>query len=103
MGEQLGFAFTRHRAIGEVGSLERFLIIFHALRLLWVMLVDVMTYSHLFFFSSFMLFRSALPVSMVQLLRGRLHIVSCTLNTESLIFLIDRVYRWFYIFLEYTF
>ena len=43
------FALTRHGAIGEVGSLERCLIIFHALRLLWVMLVDVMTSSLLFF------------------------------------------------------
>ena len=44
------FALTRHGAIGEVGSLERFLIFFNALRLLWVMLGDVMTSSHLFFF-----------------------------------------------------
>ena len=50
-----------------VGSLERCLIIFHVLRLLWVRLVDVMISSHLFFFYSFMLFISALPVSMVPL------------------------------------
>ena len=36
------------------GSLETCLIIFHALRLLWVILVDVMASSDLFFFSSFM-------------------------------------------------
>ena len=60
--------------------MERCLIIFHALRLLWVMLVDVP--SHLFFFASFMLFISALPVSM-HCQKGRLHIVSCTLHTGS--------------------
>ena len=77
------------------GHWKYFLIIFHALRLLWVMLVDVMTSSHLF--SSFMLFISALPVSM----KGRLHIVSYTL-TGSLNLLIDRVCSLFYILLEYT-
>ena len=55
-----------------MGSLEICLIIFHALRLLWVMLVDIMTSSHLFFFSSFMLFISALPVSMIPLSKGSL-------------------------------
>ena len=45
-------------------------IIIHALRLLWVMLIDVITSSHLF--SYFMLFISAFSVSMVPLSKGSL-------------------------------
>ena len=44
---------TRNGGLGEVGSLDSFLIVCHALRLLWVRSIDVMTSSHLFFFSSF--------------------------------------------------
>ena len=41
---------TRHGVFGEVGSLDSFSIVCHALRLLWVRSIDVMTSSHLFFF-----------------------------------------------------
>ena len=46
---------TRHGGVDEAGSLEIFMIVFHVLRLLGVMLVGVMISSH-FFFSSIMLF-----------------------------------------------
>ena len=46
-----------------LGSLERFLIVFHALRLLCVRSVDVMMSSHLF--SSVILSTSLVPASMV--------------------------------------
>ena len=87
-------ALTRHGAIGEVGSLEKCLIIFHALRLLWVMLVDVMTSSRLFFFSSYMLFVSELPVSMVPLSKGSL--AYCFLYSSYRLFdSSDRPVIWF--------
>ena len=38
-----------------VGSFDSFLIVFHALRLLCAILVNVMTSSHLLFFSSIIL------------------------------------------------
>ena len=40
----------RHGGFGEVGSLDSFLTVCHALRLLCVRSIDVMTSSHLFFF-----------------------------------------------------
>ena len=54
------------------GRWKYLFIIFNAFRLLWVMLVDVIISSHLFFFSSFMLFICALPVSVVPLSTGSL-------------------------------
>ena len=42
-------AFTRHGEFGVVGSLDSFLIVYHALRLLCVRSVEVMTSSQLFF------------------------------------------------------
>ena len=45
------FALTRHGGFVEVGLLDNF--IYHALRLLWVRSVDVMTSSHFFLFCSF--------------------------------------------------
>ena len=44
------FALTRHGELDVVGSLDSFLIFVHALRLLCVILLDVMTSSHLPFF-----------------------------------------------------
>ena len=40
------FALTRHVVVDEAESLERFLIVVHAFRLLWVMLVSVVISSH---------------------------------------------------------
>ena len=45
------FVLTRHGELDVVGSFDDFLIVFHALRLLCVILVDMMTSSHLLFFS----------------------------------------------------
>ena len=59
---------TRHGGFGEVGSLDSFLIICHALRLLWVRSIDVMTSS------SFLLSlcQSTFPVSRVPSAKGLL-------------------------------
>ena len=59
------FALTRHGGLVMVGSYDSFLIVFHAFRLLCVILVDVMTSSHLLFFSSVILSSSLFPDSMV--------------------------------------
>ena len=61
---------TRHGGVGEVGSLDSFLIVCHALRLLWVRSIDVMTSSHLFFFSSFIMSINLFPVSRVPSAKG---------------------------------
>ena len=45
-------AFTRHGGLGVVVLLDSFLIVCHAIRLLCVRSVEVMTSSQLFFFSS---------------------------------------------------
>ena len=42
------FALTRHGGLDGVGSFGSFLIVFHALQLVCVMLVNVMTFSYLF-------------------------------------------------------
>ena len=102
MGERLGLCLLDMEWFDEAGSFERLLIVFHALRLLWVMLVVVMTSSHLFFFTSFMLFISTLPVFMVPLSNSRLYTVSCTLHTGLLIPLIYRICSLFCILLEYA-
>ena len=57
---------TRHGGFGEVGLFDSFLIVCHALRLLWVRSIDVMTSSHLFFFSSFIVSINLFPVSRVS-------------------------------------
>ena len=44
------FALPRHGGLDVVGSFDRFMMVFHALPLLLVILVDVMTSSHLFLF-----------------------------------------------------
>ena len=46
------FVLTRHGGLDVVGSFDGFLIVFHALQLLCVILVDVMTCFHILFFSS---------------------------------------------------
>ena len=46
-------ALTRHGGVDEAGLLENFLIVLHALRLLWVMLVVVMISFHLFLLSTY--------------------------------------------------
>ena len=46
------FALTRHEGLDLVGSFDSFLIVFLALRLLCVILLDVMNSSHLLFFPS---------------------------------------------------
>ena len=48
------------------------MIVFHSLRLLYVRSVDVMTSSHLLFFSSIILSTSIIPASMVVLPNGLL-------------------------------
>ena len=53
-----------------VGSLDSFLMVFHAQRLFYVRSVEVMTSSHLFFFSSFILSINVFPVSMVVSPKG---------------------------------
>ena len=45
VGVQLGFALTRHGGLDVVWSFDGFLIVFHTLRLLCVILVNVMTSS----------------------------------------------------------
>ena len=45
-------------------------IVFHALRLVCVIFIGVITSCHLFFFSPLKLLKSALPVSMVLLSKG---------------------------------
>ena len=52
--------------------METPLIVFRVLRLLCVRSVDVMTSSHLFFFSSVMVFTNLLPTSLVESLKGLL-------------------------------
>ena len=56
---------TRHGGFGEVGSLDSFLIVCHAFRS-----IDVMTSSHLFFFSSFIVSINLFPVSRVPSAKG---------------------------------
>ena len=57
--------FTRHGGFGVVGSLDSFWIVCHALRVLCVRPVEVMTSSQLLFFSSFILSINVFPISMV--------------------------------------
>ena len=59
------FALTKHGVLDVVGSFDSFLMVFHALRLLRVILVNVMTSSHLFLFSSVIKSIIVLPDSMV--------------------------------------
>ena len=53
-----------------VGSLDSFLIVYHALRLLCVRSVEFMTSSKLFLLSSFILSINVFPVSMVVSPKG---------------------------------
>ena len=62
--------FTRHGGFGVVGSFDSFLIVCHALRLLCVRSVEVMTSSQLFFFSPCILPISVFPVAMVVSPKG---------------------------------
>ena len=60
-------AVTRQGGFGTIGSLEIFLIVCHAFRLLPVRSVDVIIYSHILLFSAAILLISSLPVSRVVL------------------------------------
>ena len=73
-----------------VGSFDSFLIVFHALRLFCVILVDVMTSSHLLFFSSVILPISLFPDSMVPRQKGCLNICAGMLHIDFLIVQLDR-------------
>ena len=66
------FALTGHGGVVEVGSLDGFLIVCHALRLLWLRSMDVMTSSHLFLFCSFIVLINFVPVSSVPSPKGLL-------------------------------
>ena len=60
-------AVTRQGGFGAIESLEIFLMVCHAFRLLPVRSVDVIISSHLLLFSAAILLISSLPVSMVVL------------------------------------
>ena len=68
-----------------VGSFDIFLIVFHVLQLVCVILVDVMTSSHLLFFSSVILSISLFPDYMVPLHKCCLNSCSCMLHIDFLI------------------
>ena len=68
-----------------VGSFHSFLIVFHALRLLCVILVDVMISSHLPFCSTAILSFSLFPDSMVLRQNGCLNSCSCMLHVDFMI------------------
>ena len=59
------FALTRHGWLDVVGSFDNFLIVFHDLRLLCIILVDGMISSHLLFVSYVILSISLFPDSSV--------------------------------------
>ena len=62
------------------------MIVLHSLRLLCVRSVDVMTYSHLLFFSSIIPSTSLVLASMVLLPNGlQLNTISCMLYRDSVI------------------
>ena len=82
------FALTGHGGLDVVGSFDSFLIFFHALRLLCVILVDVMTSYHLF--SSVILSISLFADYMWPCQKGCLNIFSCMLHIEFLIGHLDR-------------
>ena len=72
-----------------VRSFDGFLIVFHALQLLCVIFVDVMTSSHLFF-SSIILSISLFPDSMVPCQSSVLNICSFMLHIDFFISQLDR-------------
>ena len=71
------FALTRHEGLDVVGSFDNFLIVFHALGLLCVILVDVMTFSYIHFFYSVIMSIRLLLDCMVLHQKGCLNICSC--------------------------
>ena len=73
-----------------VGSFDNFLIVFHALRLLCVILVNVMTSSHLPFISSINLSIILFPDSMVQRQKCCFNGSSCMLHIDILVGQFDR-------------
>ena len=79
------FALTRHGRLDVVASFGSFLIVFHVLRLVCVILVDVMTSSHLLFFSSVILSISLFPDYMVPRHKGYLNNCSCMLHIYFLL------------------
>ena len=78
------FALIRHGGMYVVGSFDSFLIVLHTLRLLCVIFVDVMTTTHLLFFSSVILSISLLQDAMVPHQKGCLNICSCMLHIDFL-------------------
>ena len=88
-----------------VGSFDSFLIILHVLLLLCILLVDVMTSSHLLFFSySYgILSISLFSDSMVPRQKGCLNICSCMLHIDLLIGQLDQERILFDIFLVCVF
>ena len=83
------FALSRHGGLDVVGSFDIFLIVFHALRVLCFVLVDVMTSSHLYI-SSVIVSISLFLDSMVPRQRGCLNICSRMLHIYLLIGQLDR-------------
>ena len=84
------FARIRHGGLDVVGSFDGFLIVFQALQLLCVIMVDVLPSFHLLFFSSVILSISLFPYSMVPRQRGCLNSCSCMLHIDFLIVQLDR-------------
>ena len=68
-----------------VGSFDSFFIVFHVLRLVCVILVDVMTSSHILFFSSVILSIRLSPDHMVPRQECCLNNCSCMLHIDFLI------------------
>ena len=71
-------------------SIVSFLIVFHALRLLCVILVDVMTSYHFLFLFAVIVSISLLPDSIVPRQNGCLNCFSCMLHIDNLIGQLDR-------------
>ena len=84
------FTLTRDGGMGVLMSFDSFLIVFHTLRLLCVILVDVMISSHLLFYSSIILSISLFPDWMRPRQKGCLNICSCMLHIDFLIGQLDR-------------
>ena len=93
------FALTRQGLLDVVGSFDGFFIVLHTLRLVCVILVSVMTYSHFLFLSYVILSISLFPDSMMPHQKGSLNSCPCMLYIDFLISQFDREHILFYIFL----
>ena len=78
------FALTRHGGLDVFESFDSFLIVFHTLQLLCVILVNVMTSSHLFSYTIWSI--SLFPDAMIPRQNG----CSCMLYVDFLIGQFDR-------------